>query len=987
MRAPLPRVGGWESSLRVRCVLAAGLWLYPVGRGTELEAVELCLFSFLSIGVWLLAVCAFFVWRAESSHPRTDGTAMVRVCVRAGVELPARARVLAVLFPPVVFFFCVLQLLTVFPVIISSFVPAWSGRMLTGHVDCECLLTASIHFSLPAFTCWVRFLREGRCSPRTSCVCVLLPFSVGDGPPCCPFRIVLCPALCVGALLCSPLACLMYCCCCSSPPHAHGHARKESKQALLATVNFEGSERTNNSTHTHRPHTHICMLTRVAAVKAPRTHNRRRVTGSSGRRREGRESEPQRPNMSRRVFYSAVLLLLLLVMWMCCGPCEAAAASTGENSVNARLPRRFDLFVPQTTVLLPRGGVNSEKKWNSFASPSLVSAGGVIAAFAEGHPSSKESNNASSEPSSDAVAWYIDSAWDWSTLVAEVKKSTWQAHTVLGKADGTERFDVVLRPTTTTKDNKVFLLAGSSDASNVNESWSHGGLKLKLVVGDVRKPTDSEQSGWINWGEVQSPLNETTGAVQGRKLTGFVASGGAGVLMEDGTLVFSLMAKSEEEDVYSMIIYSKDNGSTWALSNSVSSAKCVNPRITEWEGKLLMIVDCESGQRVYESRDMGRSWTEAIGGLLGIWVKSQSGASQDLSLHVEALITATIEGRKVMLYTQRGYVSGENKATALYVWVTDNNRSFHVGPVGMDNAEKEELASSLLYSGGNLHLLQQRDNDEGSVMSLSRLTEELSTIKSVLSTWSQKDIFFSSFSIPTAGLVAVLSGAASDGRWNDEYLCLNATVRNAVKVKEGMQLTESNSRVLWPVNTRGDNLRHVFLSHDFTVVATVSIENVPSGKTPLLTATLANTESNHTMGILYTADKKMETVFKDKTTRSSTWEPKKEYQVALMLQGKKASVHIDGRSLGEGEVLLTDEKSLELVHFCFGACVQESSPTAAGQHSPVTVKNVFLYNRPLNSTEMRAIKDKAHTFEWPRGIHWRGGQLWRELPPEIMRLW
>ncbi|KAF8303972.1 trans-sialidase, putative, partial [Trypanosoma cruzi] len=60
------------------------------------------------------------------------------------------------------------------------------------------------------------------------------------------------------------------------------------------------------------------MLSRVAAVKAPRTHNRRRVTGSSGRRREGRESEPQRPNMSRRVFTSLVLFLLI-VMMMCCG--------------------------------------------------------------------------------------------------------------------------------------------------------------------------------------------------------------------------------------------------------------------------------------------------------------------------------------------------------------------------------------------------------------------------------------------------------------------------------------------------------------------------------------------------------------------------------------------------------------------------------------------------------------------------------------------
>ncbi|KAF8280114.1 trans-sialidase, putative, partial [Trypanosoma cruzi] len=60
------------------------------------------------------------------------------------------------------------------------------------------------------------------------------------------------------------------------------------------------------------------MLSRVAAVKAPRTHNRRCVTGSSGRRREGGESEPQGSNMSRRAFTFAVLFLLLLVM-MCCG--------------------------------------------------------------------------------------------------------------------------------------------------------------------------------------------------------------------------------------------------------------------------------------------------------------------------------------------------------------------------------------------------------------------------------------------------------------------------------------------------------------------------------------------------------------------------------------------------------------------------------------------------------------------------------------------
>ncbi|EKG00559.1 trans-sialidase, putative, partial [Trypanosoma cruzi] len=72
------------------------------------------------------------------------------------------------------------------------------------------------------------------------------------------------------------------------------------------------------------------MLSRVAAVKAPRTHNRRRVTGSSGRRREVRESERQRPNMFRRVFTSAVPLLL--VVMMCCSTCGAAAAVVKQSS-------------------------------------------------------------------------------------------------------------------------------------------------------------------------------------------------------------------------------------------------------------------------------------------------------------------------------------------------------------------------------------------------------------------------------------------------------------------------------------------------------------------------------------------------------------------------------------------------------------------------------------------------------------------------------
>ncbi|RNE95341.1 trans-sialidase [Trypanosoma cruzi] len=209
-----------------------------------------------------------------------------------------------------------------------------------------------------------------------------------------------------------------------------------------------------------------------------------------------------------------------------------------------------------------------------------------------------------------------------------------------------------------------------------------------------------------------------------------------------------------------------------------------------------------------------------------------------------------------MLCTQRGHASGNKRDTAICLWVTDSNRTFYFGPVAMDNAADWMLASTLLHSDGGLHLLQGRDNGEGRVISLSRLTEELSAINSVLSTWAQKDIFFSSLSTPTACLVAVLCDAASDGTWKTSTVACMRWWRNAVKDNDGLQLTGLGSRAIWPVNTRGDEVLHVFLSHDFTLVASVSIEEAPSGNTPRLTAVPANTESNHTVGLSCSHNKK-----------------------------------------------------------------------------------------------------------------------------------
>ncbi|EKG00863.1 trans-sialidase, putative, partial [Trypanosoma cruzi] len=400
----------------------------------------------------------------------------------------------------------------------------------------------------------------------------------------------------------------------------------------------------------------------------------------------------------------------------------------------------------------------------------------------------------------------------------------------------------------------------------LNESggnWKRDSPDLKLVVGDVTKPTASEPSGWITWGTPTS-LNQTTLKTPKAGLKDFYSSGGSGVVMEEGTLVFPRSAFNTGNARFSTIIYSTNNGSTWSLSEGMSPAECLKPRITEWEGSLLMIVDCDNGQRVYESRDMGTTWTEAIGTLSGVWVKSQS-FLWDLSLRVDALITANIEGRKVMLYIQKRYASVENKAIALYLWVTDNNRSFYFGPVAMDNAANSMFVSSLLYSDGALHILKERANDKGIVISLARLTEELKTIKSTLSTWSQLDASFSASSTPTAGLVGLLSNSASGDAWFDDYRSVNAKVMNAVKVHDGFKFTGFGSGAIWPVNNRESNGPHTFVNYNFTLVATVIVHKVPKNSTTLLGAVLAEPISTLFIGLSYGTDGTWETVFNGET--------------------------------------------------------------------------------------------------------------------------
>ncbi|RNC55337.1 trans-sialidase [Trypanosoma cruzi] len=174
--------------------------------------------------------------------------------------------------------------------------------------------------------------------------------------------------------------------------------------------------------------------------------------------------------------------------------------------------------------------------------------------------------------------------------------------------------------------------------------------------------------------------------------------------------------------------------------------------------------------------------------------------------------------------------------------------------------------------------------------------EDLQTIRSALSTWAQLDASFSASSTPTAGLVGLLSNAASgDGTWIDNYLCVNASVANAVKVENGFQFTRPGSGATWPVNSRERTGLYTFVSRDFTLVAMVAIQKVPKESTSLLGAVLASPVSTTIIGLSHSTEGKWETAFDgNKTAHGSTWEPGREYQVALMLQGGNKELRVRG---------------------------------------------------------------------------------------------
>ncbi|RNC40956.1 amastigote surface protein 4 [Trypanosoma cruzi] len=699
--------------------------------------------------------------------------------------------------------------------------------------------------------------------------------------------------------------------------------------------------------------------------------------------------------MSRHLLYSAVLLLLFVMM--CCNTGGAAAA--GEAAPAAKFLNGKSFVWREK---------NDEETVSSLRVPSLVEMNGKVFAFAEaeGTKNNKDFTGVALEllKLSDGTPKALETTQVKTEVLEECPSGKEGCATQAVDESGTEsekRVDVA-RPTTVVNGRDIYMLVGIynlDDADNTSAYWG-----LLLSRGNVS--VDEESKKRIYWNDVDA-LQSISNVQQQESLTDLIGGGGSGVKMKDGTLVFPVEGIKSNvaaggTNTVSLVIYSLGNEG-WKLSKDVSAGGCSDPSVVEWEkDKLMMMTACDDGRRrVYESGDKGNSWTEALGTLSRVWGNKHTGPEKGVG---SGFITATVgdDNKKVMLvalpvYAKNGEGKGheKNENGKLHLWLTDNTHIVDIGPVSGDDA----AASSLLYKSGDkndeliaLYEKKGGDKDTASLGMVSvLLTEQLKRVKEVLATWKKVDGIVSKLctnsvaqdvtspedacriAMPTKGLVGFLSGNFSDNTWRDEYLGVNATVKEndvAEQVESGVKFTGRGAGAEWPVGEQGENQLYHFANYNFTLVATVSIDGKPKEDNPIpLMGVMLNGDGkkNKLMELSYDSEKKWQLLCGGNTTKenSNTWEKEETQHVVLLIRnGNQVSAYVDGKQVGEDvprELENTHSKGIS--HFYIGG---DGGSTDNKEGVSVTVTNVLLYNRPLSSEEIGAIdpnKDSTPSLE------------------------
>ncbi|PBJ78478.1 trans-sialidase [Trypanosoma cruzi cruzi] len=724
------------------------------------------------------------------------------------------------------------------------------------------------------------------------------------------------------------------------------------------------------------------MLSRVAAVMAPRTHNRRRVTGYSGRRREGRESERQRPNMSRRVVTSAVMLLL--VVMTCCGISGAAAAAEGNvrDTVDALMGIKWEELDMWEEI------ANAGDKYGSLLSPSLVEVQGHVFAIAEAH--CKDGGDCRDVSFTGIASKYLDLSDGGSTEIpaANAGVSIFGIDLLKEGSEGISARNGITRPTTLVLGDSVYMLVGNyrrrAAGTQVAKIQGTNERGLVLVKGTVADEGGKKK---IRWNETHVVNPQGKGA--SLSLTELIGGGGSGAVMRDGALVFPMQAKNKHGQRVLLSMRLPNSVNKWELSSETPGNGCRDPTLAKWkEGeddeRLFMMTHCAGGYYdVYRSTQDGGNWYTSGQPINRVWGNSHNRSGYGVQ---SGFTTAIIEEKKVMLITAPVYLKDDNKGGKgrLHLWVTDNARVYDVGPVSREN--DDAAASSLLIKDENKELISLYENKKGDGsynLVAVHLTEKLKRVKEVVKTWKDLDgalkkcSFGSSATvglpkkgmcngrIPTDELVGFLSGSFSENTWRDEYLGVNAIVHGPAGKRIGVPngLTFKGSWAEWPVGKLGQTVPYYFANNAFTLVATVSIHEVPketSSPIPLIGVKMNDTGSTVLFGLSYTHEKKWLAITENSGNVEDfyDWEPNETYQVGLRMNSYCWIAFVDREEIDCTKYNARLFDSHRISHFYIGG--DSKNQSATGGH--VTVTNVMLYNEELLGGDLYELKTRKVTI-------------------------
>ncbi|KAF5215854.1 putative complement regulatory protein [Trypanosoma cruzi] len=450
--------------------------------------------------------------------------------------------------------------------------------------------------------------------------------------------------------------------------------------------------------------------------------------------------------------------------------------------------------------------------------------------------------------------------------------------------------------------------------------------------------------------------------------------------MGDGALVFPMQAKNSDGTRVLLSMRLPKSENKWELSSTTPGNGCRDPTLVKWkeedDERLFMMAHCAGGYYdVYRSISDGVNWYPSGQPITRVWGNSHNRKGYGVQ---SGSTTAIIEEKEVMLVTAPVYAEGnEGGKGRLHLWVTDKARVYDVGPVSRE--DDDAAASSLLMKEKNKELISLYENKKDGSYSLVavRLTEKLERVKEVVKTWKDLDSALQSCSsvssatvglpkkgmcngpVPTDELVGFLSGNSTGTEWRDEYLGVNATVHGPAEkrreVPNGLTFKGPGSWAEWPVGDMGQTVPYYFANNKFTLVATVSIHEVPqSGSIPLMGVRMNDTSSTVLFGLSYTHDKKWLAIPGNRGDAEDLdeWVPNKTYQVVLRMTLDEWTVFVDGKQIDHKSYDKSLFNSHRISHFYIGGDSKHQSAT--GGH--VTVTNVMLYNEKLWDDKLDELK-------------------------------